>query len=161
MRAPHLDSGGRYPVLRAFGILCLVMSIAAMFAGIVGAAWAIFRAPLSGNEHLVVALSALAGMFFLVVTNLAVAEIVKLFLDIEHNTRTPRRGNCRVILVARRLRIIRDANPKPTVLPWVPGIYPLLRYFRGRAGVGVELAIHSNKILLSCPLLQTTLPSPS
>jgi hypothetical protein len=82
-----MSSGGRYPVLRAFAIIYVIMSVIALISGIVTAGWALLRSPWGVGDRIVLALLALAGSFFLVVGSLAVAEIIKLFMDIEHNTR--------------------------------------------------------------------------
>jgi hypothetical protein len=87
MRTPHVSSGGRYPVLRAFAILYVIMSVIALIAGIIGAGWALIAAPWNVGNRIMLALMALASSFFLIVGTLAVAEVIKLFMDIEHNTR--------------------------------------------------------------------------
>src|SRR5206468_7201518 len=87
MRTPHVASGGRYPVLRAFAILYVIMAVVALISGIVGAGWALVAAPWNVGNRIMLALLTLAGSFFLIVGMLAIAEIVKLFIDIEHNTR--------------------------------------------------------------------------
>jgi hypothetical protein len=87
MRTPHVSSGGRYPVLRAFSILYVFMAVLALLSGLVAAGWALVAAPWNVGNRIVLALLALAASFFLVVGTLAVAEIIKLFMDIEHNTR--------------------------------------------------------------------------
>jgi hypothetical protein len=74
-------------VLRAFAIIYLVMAGIALLAGLVAAGWALVAAPWNVGNRIVLALLALAGTFFLVVGSLAIAEIIKLFMDIEHNTR--------------------------------------------------------------------------
>jgi hypothetical protein len=63
------------------------MSVVALIGGIVGAGWALVAAPWNIGNRIVLALMALAGTFFLIVGTLAVAEVIKLFMDIEHNTR--------------------------------------------------------------------------
>ena len=87
MRTPHLSSGGRYPVLRAFAIIYLIMAVVALVSGIIGAGWALIAAPWDTGNRVVLALLTLSGSFFLAVGSLAVAELIKLFMDIEHNTR--------------------------------------------------------------------------
>jgi len=92
MRASHLESGGRYPVLRTLGILYLVGGFLALVGGIFGAAWALFRAPNDIVDRGVYAMIIMAGTTFVVLTMLAVAELLKLFIDIEHNTRAMSTG---------------------------------------------------------------------
>ena len=87
MQKPQLYSGGRYPVLRALGILYIVAAALMLLAGLVTAGWALMRAPGSAGDRIVLALTALAATFFLVISMLAIAEVLKLFIDVEHNTR--------------------------------------------------------------------------
>ena len=87
MRAPHVNSGGRYPVLRALAILYVIMAGIALVAGLIGAGWALVAAPWNVGNRVVLALLTLAGAFFLILGSLAVAEVLKLFMDIEHNSR--------------------------------------------------------------------------
>jgi len=74
-------------VLRAFAIIYMVMAVVALLSGIAGAGWALVAAPWNVGNRIMLALLSLAGSFFLIVGTLAVAEIIKLFIDIEHNTR--------------------------------------------------------------------------
>jgi len=80
-------SGGRYPVLRALGILYVIGAAAALCYGIYWVGWTLFAAPASMGDRFAVTLQALAATFFAVVTILALAELIKLVIDIEHNTR--------------------------------------------------------------------------
>ncbi len=96
MHTPRVQSGGRYPVLRTIAILYLVAAGVAAVAAIVGAVWSLFGA---GNPWLPMGTSPnwtdriigcfvmLAGGFFATITLLAIAEVLKLFIDVEHNTR--------------------------------------------------------------------------
>lgn len=87
MQATHLESGGRYPVLRSIGILALFGAFLAGIAGVMGAGWALFAAPEALGTRVIYALVALSATFFTVVGILAMAEVIKLALDIERNTR--------------------------------------------------------------------------
>jgi hypothetical protein len=87
MTKAHLMSGGRYPVLRALGILYLLGAVGALCYGLYWTGWALFAAPGSGGERFTLALQAFAATFFGVITILALAELIKLVIDIEHNTR--------------------------------------------------------------------------
>jgi hypothetical protein len=80
-------SGGRYPVLRALGILYMVGALGVLCYGLYWTGWAFFVAPGSIGERFQLGLSGLAATFFAVVTILAIAELIKLVIDIEHNTR--------------------------------------------------------------------------
>jgi hypothetical protein len=80
-------TGGRYPVLRALGILYLIGALAVLCYGLYWIGWTMFRAPASMGDRFSLTLQALAATFFGVVTILAIAELIKLVIDIEHNTR--------------------------------------------------------------------------
>jgi hypothetical protein len=80
-------SGGRYPVLRSLGILYLIGSGVAVLAGLVAAGWILVSAPYAPSDRIILALGALTGAFFLCIGMLAIAEVLKLFIDMEHNTR--------------------------------------------------------------------------
>jgi hypothetical protein len=87
MHRAHVTSGGRYPVLRALGILYMVGSVAALCYGLYWMGWSLFAAPGSMGERIALAGGVLVATFIAVVTILAVAEVIKLVIDIEHNTR--------------------------------------------------------------------------
>ncbi len=87
MDSPRFASGGRYPVLRSLAILYLLGSGIAVLAGVAAAGWMLFAAPDSIMNRIILALSVLAATFFVTITMLAVAELLKLFIDMEHNTR--------------------------------------------------------------------------
>jgi hypothetical protein len=80
-------TGGRYPVLRALGILYLLGAAGVLIYGLYWIGWTLFAAPASIGDRFAVTLQALAATFFAVVTILALAELIKLVIDIEHNTR--------------------------------------------------------------------------
>src|SRR5947208_14861204 len=88
MTKAHLMTGGRYPVLRALGILYVVGAVVALVTGIYWIGWSPFAAPGSIGERLARAGGALAGTFLAVVTVLAVAALIKLLTAVEQNTRT-------------------------------------------------------------------------
>ena len=96
MRHTHIQSGGRYPVLRTLAILYLAGACLPLIYG----AWRavnvlmygqspgdVFGAPTNWAGRIIVALSWLAVSFLSVLGMVAVAELIKLFVDIEHNTR--------------------------------------------------------------------------
>lgn len=87
MTRAHMMTGGRYPVLRAIGILYVFLAAATIIAGIIGIGWSLFFAPAAIGERFALAGGALLATFVGVVTMLAVAEFIKLMIDIEHNTR--------------------------------------------------------------------------
>jgi hypothetical protein len=84
---PHVKSGGRYPVLRSLAIIYLIGSALAVSGAIVGAIYILMRVRFSMLDRTFMALGTLAAGFFLVVSMLAIAELLKLFIDLEHNTR--------------------------------------------------------------------------
>jgi hypothetical protein len=80
-------TGGRYPVLRALGILYLLGAAAVLLYGLYWIGWTLFAAPASIGDRFAVTLQAIAATFFAVITILALAELIKLVIDVEHNTR--------------------------------------------------------------------------
>jgi hypothetical protein len=86
MRAAHFASGGRYPVLRSLAILYMIGAILTGIGGIVLACWMFFALPGLQN-HVTAGVVTLAATFLVVLSMLAVAEVLKLFIDIEHNSR--------------------------------------------------------------------------
>ena len=87
MHRAHLMTGGRYPVLRAMGILYLLGAAAVFLYGLYWVGWTLFAAPAALGERFNLMLQAIAATFFAVITILALAELIKLVIDIEHNTR--------------------------------------------------------------------------
>ena len=87
MQTPHLMSGGRYPVLRSLAIIYVIAAALAAVATAIGVIWALAAGDGAGADRLIMAAAALGGGFLLVITMLAIAEVLKLFIDIEHNTR--------------------------------------------------------------------------
>jgi hypothetical protein len=87
MASSHLRSGGRYPVLRAIGIMYLIFGGLFAIGGLITALYMLFRGPGTFTDRFVEMCASLAGTAFLVLTTLAIAELLKLFMDVEHNTR--------------------------------------------------------------------------
>ena len=88
MARPHVLSGGRYPVLRALAILYLVLGAVTALAGIAAAIYILAAFRYGGPlDRTFMAIGTLVMTFYFVVTMLAVAEVIKLFIDMEHNTR--------------------------------------------------------------------------
>ena len=92
----HIASGGRYPVLRTIAILWLVSAVLALVGGVYQAVCSLIDA--RAQEVVLLHSSAmssrgmaffiwLAATFFVVILNIAVAELIKLAIDLEHNTR--------------------------------------------------------------------------
>src|SRR4051812_32468667 len=87
MNKAHVMTGGRYPVLRAMGIFYLLGAVGVFCYGLYWIGWTLFAAPASMGDRFAVTLQAIAATFFAVVTILALAELIKLVIDVEHNTR--------------------------------------------------------------------------
>jgi hypothetical protein len=93
MHRAHVKSGGRYPVLRALGILSMVGALGIVLMGIYAIGWSLFAAPANMSEKMALAGGALVGTFVLAVAVLAFAELIKLMIDVEHNTRMASMGS--------------------------------------------------------------------
>jgi len=87
MHKPIVMSGGRYPVLRSIALLYIIGAGLAALIGLIGAIYAVGWSPNSWTGRLALAASLLAATFFVCLSLLAIAEVLKLFMDIEHNSR--------------------------------------------------------------------------
>ena len=95
MHTTHVSSGGRYPVLRTLAILYLFAAAAVLVLGVwravsvlIGATDGdLFGATPNMASRWLAAFSWLAASFIGVLGMFAVAELIKLAIDIEHNTR--------------------------------------------------------------------------
>jgi hypothetical protein len=87
MQTPHVMSGGRYPVLRALAIMYVLIAGLLAAASVLMAAYALLVSGYAWMDRAIMFAASLAGGFILVISSLAVAELLKLFIDIEHNTR--------------------------------------------------------------------------
>jgi hypothetical protein len=96
MPQPHIASGGRYPILRTIAILWLVSALLSLVGGVYQAICSLIDA--RAQEVVLLHSSAmssrvmaffiwLAVTFFVVILSIAVAELIKLAIDVEHNTR--------------------------------------------------------------------------
>ena len=84
----HVQSGGRYPVLRALAILYLIGAGLTVLGGIAAALYILFGTNIGGwLDRAFIALGTVVASFYFVITLLALAEIIKLAIDVEHNTR--------------------------------------------------------------------------
>ena len=93
MHTPHVMSGGRYPVLRALAIIYVIGAALTAVATVIGVIWALAAGAGAGTDRLIIAAAALGGGLFMVITMLAIAEVLKLFIDVEHNTRMAAPGH--------------------------------------------------------------------
>jgi hypothetical protein len=80
-------SGGRYPVLRSFAIMHVFVAAVAILACVIGIAYVMARAPFAMGDRIIISLGIAVAACFTVLAMLAIAELIKLFIDIEHNTR--------------------------------------------------------------------------
>jgi hypothetical protein len=95
MHTTHVSSGGRYPVLRTLAILYLIAAAAVLIVGVWRAVGVLvsatdsdlFGATPNMASRWLAAFSWLAASFIGVLGMFAVAELIKLLIDIEHNTR--------------------------------------------------------------------------
>ena len=96
MHTTHVSSGGRYPVLRSLAILYLVAAVGVVALGVWRAVNVFVSDEASGDMFgvatgtsgkLLVAASWLASSMIAALMMLGIAELMKLFIDIERNTR--------------------------------------------------------------------------
>jgi hypothetical protein len=87
MQRIHVASGGRYPVLRSIGIIYVILGGISIISGIVAVFWMLLRAPYAPVDRVVLAAATLVGSVVWCALMLGAAEIIKLFVDLEHNTR--------------------------------------------------------------------------
>jgi len=87
MHSPHVLSGGRYPVLRALAIIYVFGAALACIGTVLTLGYILFAARFAWSDKLIMLVGAIAAGFVAVVSMLAIAEVLKLFIDVEHNTR--------------------------------------------------------------------------
>jgi len=87
MHTPHVLSGGRYPVLRSLAIIYVIAAGLTVISTILGVLYALFGLRLPWSDRGIAAVGALTAGFLVVLSMLAIAEVIKLVIDIEHNTR--------------------------------------------------------------------------
>jgi hypothetical protein len=95
MHTTHVSSGGRYPVLRTLAILYLFAAAAVLVIGVWravsvlvgGTDGDLFGATPNMASRWLAAFAWIAASFIGVLGMFAVAELIKLLIDIEHNTR--------------------------------------------------------------------------
>ena len=106
-------SGGRYPVLRTIAILYLIGAAVSLIAGIVGICYVLFSRSLWGSGGWGFRWSyagyILGATFFAVIGSLAIAEFLKLAMDVARDLR---------ILAGNRVTTV--VTPGATVPPPVP-----------------------------------------
>ena len=91
----HIAPGGRYPILRTIAILWLVAGILALVGGVFQAVIELLGMQiglvniggLQWSGRIMAFFIWLAATFFVVIFNVAVAELIKLAIDVEHNSR--------------------------------------------------------------------------
>jgi hypothetical protein len=87
MQHVQFSSGGRYPILRSIALLYLILGCVSIIAGVVSVFWMLIRAPYDAVDRVVLAAAALVASIFWCALMFGAAEIIKLFVDLEHNTR--------------------------------------------------------------------------
>ena len=87
MHHPHMASGGRYPVLRSVALLFMIGTLAVIGYGIYWIWWEWTQAADTTANRFQMTLVILATTFFGCLVTIAIAEMIKLFIDLEHNTR--------------------------------------------------------------------------
>jgi len=87
MAHAHVSSGGRYPVLRAVAILFLANAILVVGTGIYWTYNMLTQSAIAMSDRIQLALLIVVATFFAVLVTIGIAEMIKLVLDIEHNTR--------------------------------------------------------------------------
>jgi hypothetical protein len=87
MHTPHVLSGGRYPVLRALAIIYVIAAALAVITTLIAVGYLLFGVELAWADRLIMSVAALTAGVFLVLSMLAIAEVLKLAIDVEHNTR--------------------------------------------------------------------------
>jgi hypothetical protein len=91
MHAPHIMTGGRYPVLRTLAILYLILGALAAVLGLIAAIWVLVQlGDRTLAQRLWLAATTLGGAVLAVISMLAVAEGIKLFIDIAEGVRVMR-----------------------------------------------------------------------
>ena len=93
MAHAHVSSGGRYPVLRAVAILFMVNAIVVIGVGIYWAYYMLagsdqWLQALASGDRARLAVAVVLATFFGVLTTIGIAEMIKLAMDVEHNTRS-------------------------------------------------------------------------
>jgi hypothetical protein len=96
----HISSGGRYPVLRSLGILLIIAATLAFIVGVARGVWGLFTVTDTFTGRLIWFAFWSVGGFISAVLLLAFAESIKLFIDIEHNTRVAVPGATTTTVVA-------------------------------------------------------------
>jgi hypothetical protein len=87
MESVRFRSGGRYPVLRSIAIIYVFLGAIAIISGVVAMLWMLIRAPFGPMDRVILAAAALVSSVFGCALMLGAAEVIKLFVDLEHNTR--------------------------------------------------------------------------
>jgi hypothetical protein len=91
MAQHHITAGGRYPVLRTIAILWLFFALLMLIGGIYQAIVALLGEPMRIGDIAMTGRSAclvwLSATFFVVILSVAISELIKLAIDVEHNTR--------------------------------------------------------------------------
>src|SRR5687767_4948419 len=91
MHKPHIMSGGRYPVLRTVGILYLFSAAIVPLLGIVSAVWYLTQMnQVEIGRRVWISVTTFGGSLLAAITLLAMAEAIKLFMDMAISLRMMR-----------------------------------------------------------------------
>ena len=74
-------------MLRALAIIYVIAAGLAVISTILGVGYVLFGVGLAWSDRAIIAVGVLTAGVFLVLSMLAIAEVLKLVIDIEHNTR--------------------------------------------------------------------------
>ena len=123
MVRPHVLSGGRYPVLRALAILYVIGGLLTILAGIGSVIYFLVAFDYgTWLDRMFLAIGAAVAAFYFVITFLALAEIIKLAIDVEHNTRMAAAPGARLGMPDTMTTSTSStvAAPAPTPAGWNP-----------------------------------------
>jgi hypothetical protein len=95
MHKPHVSAGGRYPALRTLGILYVIGAAGLLAYGLYRIGRTLFSPVGLVGDRVVLALVMFGLTALAVIGALLIAELIKLLIDVEHNTQVaarPARG---------------------------------------------------------------------
>jgi hypothetical protein len=87
MHTPHVTAGGRYPVLRTLGILYMIGAVGLLCYGVYRIVRTLFLPVGLVADRITLALLIFGLTALAVIGALLAAELIKLLIDVEHNTR--------------------------------------------------------------------------
>lgn len=121
MSSSFFASGGRYPVLRSIAILYVIGGIVSAVVGTIASIWGACVLPDSGAHAAALCFLGLAMTFFITISMFAIAEVLKLFIDIEHNSRMVRSESTTVVAASGETTVQPAGQVHSTRLQWLDG----------------------------------------